>query len=120
MTNHLTLAECRQLKEWGYPQKSKEWLYEDEGVIRRGIYGYKPNAYCYAVPTVEGMMEFARDLLRQVDRDYDINICSVGGQWQVYHLQNGLVGDDMCLVEDNSPLLALYKLAEQVHKGKDE
>lgn len=105
----LTFDQCRQLKEWGYPQEAEKYI-SNYGHISNGYERrdklYDKTVIFYAVPTIEGMMEW----LRRGGEEWRVSLTVNNEAWVAMFSTSELAGIS---AEADSPLLALYKLAEQ-------
>ena len=111
--NHLTIDQCKNLKEWGYLQESKFLLckYDNETVWRHeyleDTLGYPGDDY-YACPTLEELIEWLGD---------DIHA--------LYHSSKGWEAVDSTISvkyvygTGKTPLEAVYALCEAL-KGTNE
>lgn len=120
MTKHdsLTIDQCRKLKEWGYPQEGAKKYYQratETTWVLVSIRATHDDENYVAVPTERGMMDWI--LLDKRVAAISITkrktgVCLAGAEDDcIYDPRESSVVAD-------SPLLALYKLAEQVKKEK--
>ena len=112
--NKLSLEQCKSLKKWGYPQDSQKdtFYYSDREnagispVFNDGESDYRGYVAC---PTLEELIEWLRNEFWTLKNE--------GGKTWYVQGDTGETENNIILTEGDTPLLAVYALAEALHSN---